>query len=432
MAKISREFFENAQTGIMEIANHVDPDTGAIGVPISRAVTYATRMEGRAQELARTLDGGPGYGIYRNPAWEKLEEIIAYIESDDEIPPDSEKRPKGLVTSSGRSAIDLILKLLPKDSHIIVAPDDIYPGTRALFESMGSITGLEVTYTQSTREALEKARRSNTRMILTEPLTNPRMKVSDLKIVSDFAKEYKILSVADNTVTPLLVKPLSYGFDIALHSLTKYVAGNNQTMGGAIVTHKNRADLHAELYIKRNRTGAVLSAENAVTLIEQAKEFPTRLAAHNDNALKIAEWLVSRPEISKVHHTDLSTHPDHELAKKQFKGHGGLFSFELEGGIDQVGDFFSGLKDSKRVFLADSFGADITLLGWTCNQTTFFRDLPENVRISQFGITDTFMRFAAGRARAELIIEDIEKGLDAIRPRAVAVAADIERDYVHI
>jgi cystathionine beta-lyase/cystathionine gamma-synthase len=405
------DILATAKSDIIEIAHHIDPRNGAVGTPHSHAVTFATHVSGDPADLALTYDKGQGYGVYRNVAWDKLEQIMANVEGGGDA----------VVTSTGRAAINVLLDHLPANSHIIVAPDDLYPGTRKRLNYLRDQGKIEVTYTESTPEALEAARKPNTRLILTEPLTNPRMLVSDLAAVTGFAKKHNILSAADNTVTPLVVRTLGdHDFDVAIHSLTKYVSGGNNSMAGALVTNKRRGDLAASFRNIRNMTGGIVAPEVAATIVDQAKEFPDRVGTHTKNALAVAHYLASRPEVAVVHYPALENNPGHALAKKQFagieSGLGGLFSFELKGGNREVEQFLSGLEGSRNVILADSFGADVTMLSWYARQSAFFRAMPDEERINRYGITDPFLRVAIGRTSPERIIQSLERGLDSIRP----------------
>lgn len=394
--------FDDATDAILKLTRHTDPITGAIGVPVSRAMTFRTKTLAADDVLTRTYDGGTGYGVYRNPAWSALERITDYIEGG----------ANSLVVSSGRAAIDLALRLLPQGSHIIVTPGDIYTGTRALFDLYGETTGLRVTYTDSTPEALQAAYvPGETRLVFAETITNPKLKIADLQAITEFAKRHDLLSIADNTAAPLLVRPLLHGFDVIASSLTKYISGNNDLSGGVVVFNTGRDDLAQKLRVWRDKIGATLSTNTAYELVCRAADFPQRLKKHCENAQKIAEALADDPRIARVYYPGLAQADDRDLALRYYQNFGGLVSFDLKGDRKTAARFLEALNRSEALAVADSFGSD-WFLGYPAEQSGFYRQMSPEQRAA-YGITDSFFRLATGRTRVEDTKQAILRALDA-------------------
>ena len=394
--------FDDASDALLTLIRCTDSQTGAIGIDASRAMTFRTRSKAAANQLAATYDGGTGYGIYRNPQWQVLERITDYIEGGQQ----------SLCVSSGRAAIDLMLKLLPRDSHIIVAPGDVYTGTRALFGLYTEVAGLSVTYTDSTPEALEAAYiPGKTKMVFAETITNPMLKIADLRVISRFAREKGLIAVADNTAAPLLVQPLAHGFDVIASSLTKYIGGNNDLSAGVVVFHKNHSDLAQKLRVWRDKTGATLASSVAYDLIYRAVDFPQRLRVHCGNALAMATILERDPRIAQVRYPGLKSDPNHTLATTYYRHFGGLVSFDIKGGRNEAGRFLEALNHTQEVAVADSFGSD-WFIGFPSEQSGFYKAMPSKDRVA-YGITDSFFRLAAGRTNVSRAAQDIVRALDA-------------------
>jgi len=397
VATKSRIDWDEIESKIGEITTHISSD-GAVGIPRTKSITY---------DFSYLKKGESGYGAYRHPAWTILEQVVSYTEGGD----------KAILRNEGRSAIDLVVKLLPVNSHIIVSPDDMYLGTRALLdEHLSFETGLQVTYVSSpTVEAFERARRPNTRMLLTECLTNPLLKVTDLSEIVRFAKANNIISVADNATTPLLVKPLEHGFDISAQCLTKYFSGDTH-FGGALIFNKDRDDLHATLLKRRNRGGGNMYAGVAADIAETSRSLPARLQKHCHNTRLVAEFLKTQPLVERVYYPGLSDDPGHSLAVKQFADFGGLVSFDLKGGADAARRLIKGARESgKNVFQADSFAdSGATFLNHYYDQSLILQTMPEAECIQKFGIRPGFIRVAVGLGSADRIKEGLARGFEAI------------------
>lgn len=401
---LRRDLFTRATSEIIKRTLHVDPTTGEIGIPLSKGMTFRTTTDADANRLTTTFDGGKGYAVYRNETRTMLANIMDYIEGGQ----------KSLIVSAGRVAYDLPLKLLSPRSHIIVAPPDVYTGLRGLFDFYKEREGLEVSFVESTPEALAAAYRpGETKMVFAETITNPRLKVADLQVIADFAKRHGLISVVDNTAAPLLVRPLDYGFDISVHSLTKYANGFNDDAGGAIVFNKNRSDLAKKLENWCDKTGPIMAPDVAYGLIKSMCDFPERLRTHCEHALYVADALSRDPRIAAVHYPGLENDPGHELALNQgYQGFGGLVSFELEGNRNHAARFLEQFNNSPGVFVADSFASE-WFLGYPCSQSVFFRDM-DPVKRAEHGITETFFRLAVGRTDPDEFLGEFRRALNVV------------------
>ena len=390
--------FDAIESRIIQLAHHVDPLSGAIGTPRSHAVAYEVSVD---EDGTHTADGGSGYGAYRNPAWRKLEAIVADIEGGG----------SALCTATGRAANDLAFKLLPVNSHIIIAPENIYTGTKMLFSDLADEKGLQVTYTKAEPAALRAALQPNTKMIFTEPLTNPLLHTADLSALAAFAKEHRLYSVADNTLTPLICQPLAYGFDMVTRSLTKDFSGHNDTFGGAVAINARKSMLSELLRQKRERSGALMSPDTAVQLIAYAKDFPKRYETTCRNAAALAGFMAAQPEVARVHYPDAKTDP---LVARQFGGYGGgILAVEFQPGTD-IPRFLNAFKEGGLATTADSLGADITLFNWYAQQSQLYRAMDDAERRTH-GITPEFVRIATGRGSAAVLVEEFDHAFGELR-----------------
>jgi cystathionine gamma-lyase len=365
-----------------------DPTTGAVMTPIYATSTYAQSSPGvhKGFEYART----------QNPTRMAFERCLA----------DLERGRHGFALASGLAASATLLDALPAGSHI-VALDDLYGGTYRLFERVRrQSAGLEVTFTDmSDRARVEAAIRPNTRMIWVESPSNPLLKLTDLAMVADLARSRGLLAVADNTfATPWVQRPLEVGFDVVLHSVTKYLNGHSDMVGGALVIGENR-ELAEKLAFLQNAVGGVLGPFDSFLALRGLKTLHLRMERHGENAFAIARWLVEHPKIAKVHYPGLADHPQHALARRQMNGFGGMVTLILKGGLDEA----RRLLERCRVFVcAESLGGVESLAEHPAIMT--HASLPAEIR-ARLGISDSLVRLSVGVEDVEDLIADLDQAL---------------------
>ena len=365
-----------------------DPTTGAVMTPIYATSTYAQSSPGvhKGFEYART----------QNPTRMAFERCIADLEGGQQ----------GFAFASGLAASATLLDALPAGSHV-VALDDLYGGTYRLFERVRrQSAGLEFTFIDvSDRARLEAALRPNTRMIWVESPSNPLLKIVDLAAVADFARARHILSVADNTfATPWVQRPLEAGFDVVVHSVTKYLNGHSDMVGGVLVVGDDR-ELGERLSFLQNAVGGILGPFDSFLALRGLKTLHLRMARHCDNALAIAQWLASHRKIARVHYPGLSDHPQHALARRQMNGFGGMVTFSVRGGLTEARRFL----ERCRVFVcAESLGGVESLAEHPALMT--HASLPAEMRAT-LGIDDSLVRLSVGIEDVADLIADVEQAL---------------------
>jgi cystathionine gamma-lyase len=365
-----------------------DPSTGAVMTPIYATSTYAQSSPGvhKGYEYART----------QNPTRMAFERCVADLESG----------RHGLAFASGLAASATLLDALPAGSHI-VALDDLYGGTYRLFEGVRR-TSANLTFTftdMRERPQLEAAIRPETRMIWVESPSNPLLKLVDLEMAAAVARARGVLAVADNTfATPCVQRPLEFGFDAVLHSVTKYLNGHSDMVGGAIVIGDN-AGLAERLTFLQNAVGAVLSPFDSFLALRGLKTLHLRMARHCENALTIAQRLTRHRKIKRVHYPGLPDHPQHALARRQMNGFGGMVTLVLHGGLDDARRFLERL----RIFVcAESLGGVESLAEHPAIMT--HASLPAEIRAT-LGIDDSLVRLSVGVEDVDDLIADIEQAL---------------------
>jgi cystathionine gamma-lyase len=319
---------------------------------------------------------------------------------------DLEGGQQGFAFASGLAASATLLDALPAGSHV-VALDDLYGGTYRLFERVRrQSASLEFTFIDvSDRARLEAALRPNTRMIWVESPSNPLLKIVDLAAVADFARARHILSVADNTfATPWVQRPLEAGFDVVVHSVTKYLNGHSDMVGGALVVGDDR-ELGERLAFLQNAVGGILGPFDSFLALRGLKTLHLRMARHCDNALAIAQWLASHRKIARVHYPGLSDHPQHALARRQMNGFGGMVTFSVRGGLTEARRFL----ERCRVFVcAESLGGVESLAEHPALMT--HASLPAEMRAT-LGIDDSLVRLSVGIEDVADLIADVEQAL---------------------
>ena len=375
-------------TRAIHAGQQADPSTGAVMTPIYATSTYAQSSPGvhKGYEYART----------QNPTRMAFERCVADLESG----------KQGFAFASGLAASATLLDVLAAGSHV-VALDDLYGGTYRLFERVRrQSANLEVTFVDmSDRARLESALRPNTRMIWVESPSNPLLKLVDLQMVADLARARGILTVADNTfATPWVQRPLESGFDVVLHSVTKYLNGHSDMIGGAIVVGEN-AELAERLAFLQNAVGGVLGPFDSFLALRGLKTLPLRMARHCDNALAVAQWLTRHRKIKAVHYPGLPDHPQHALARRQMSAFGGMVSLVIDGGLDDARRFLERLQ----IFVcAESLGGVESLAEHPAIMT--HASLPSEVR-ANLGIGDSLVRLSVGVEDVDDLVADIEQAL---------------------
>ena len=371
-----------------EEPNLKEGGSGDIVVPIHLASTFARKEIDKptaGYEYSRTL----------NPTRHALETRLAALES----------AKYGLAFASGLAAeTTLILSLLEKDDHV-VAFDDLYSGTRRLFNQSLSNFGLEFTYVDATHIVnVENALLGNTKLIWLETPTNPLMKLCDIQTISKVARERNIILVVDNTfMSPYFQNPLALGADIVLHSTTKYIGGHSDVVSGAIMLSNKK--FYSKIKFNQNAIGAVPSPFDCFLVLRGIKTLAVRMERHDYNAKKIAKYLETHPRAEKVNYPGLTSHPQHEMAKQQMSGYGGMLSFELKGDLNDVKAF---LQKTKIFALAESLGGVESLIEhpWLMTHSS----MPQKAREIS-GITKNLIRVSVGIEDAEDLIADLEQAL---------------------
>ena len=349
-----------------------DPTTGAIMTPIYATSTYVQQSPG--------VHKGFDYARSHNPTRFAYERCIADLEGG----------TRGFAFASGLAATSTLLDLLDAGSHVI-AGDDRYGGTFRLFERVRRRSaGLDFTFVDlANPEALQAALRPNTRMIWLESISNPMLKLVDFAAIVKFGREHGLLTVADNTfASPWLVRPLEYGFDVVMHSATKYLNGHSDIVGGVAVTRE--PELGEQVAFLQNAVGAIAGPFDSFLALRGLKTLHLRMERHCSNAQAIAEWLEGHDAVERVHYPGLPSHPQHELAARQLHRFGGMISVNLKGGPERA----RRMLERCRVFaLAESLGGVESLIEHPAIMT--HATIPREQR-EALGITDCLVRLSVG------------------------------------
>jgi cystathionine beta-lyase/cystathionine gamma-synthase len=366
-----------------------DPLTGAVTVPLYQTSTYAQEGIGRHKgyEYART----------HNLTRFRWEENIAALEAG------ADAEAFGFAFASGLAAIDTVMKLLSAGDHVVAA-EDMYGGTFRLFDKILRRFGLEFTYVDMTNsDAVRKAMKPTTKMVYTETPTNPMMMLTDIAAVAAIAREYSAMTVVDNTfASPYNQRPLLLGADIVLHSATKYLGGHSDLVSGAVVT--NRKDLAENLKFLQNAAGAVPSPFECWLCLRSVKTLAVRMKQHEENARRVAEFCAAHAAVKRTYYPGLTSHPQHELARKQMYGFGAMISLEL-GSFEKAQQFARRV----RVFtLAESLGGVESLVCHPVSMT--HGSVPKETR-DRLGVTDGLIRLSVGIEDIDDLIADIEQAL---------------------
>jgi len=368
-----------------------DPTTGAVMQPIYATSTFKQTSPG--------VHTGYEYARTQNPTRMAFERCIANLESG----------AHGFAFASGLGAMATVLELLDQGSHI-VAIDDMYGGSWRLFERIRKRTaGLRLTYVDPDHpETVEKAIQPDTRMIWVESPSNPALKVTDLTAVARLAKSRGILTACDSTfASPALQRPLELGFDIVVHSITKYINGHSDAVGGIVVIGDNH-ELKDKLEFMQNAIGSIMDPFTAFLALRGVKTLPLRMHQHCYNALTIAHWLDAHPKTERVIYPGLPKHPQHALAAKQMQGFGGMIAAYLKTDLAGTRRF---LERCELFTLAESLGGVESLIGHPGLMS--HASLPAERR-AQLKLTDNLVRLSVGIEDAEDLIADLDRALAAI------------------
>ena len=364
-----------------------DPVTGSVMTPIYQTSTYVYVSPGKSTgyDYARTI----------NPTRSALEANLRTLEGG----------RAAYAFASGMAAISAVMTLLRAGDHVVVS-HNVYGGTYRLFARVLEDYGLAFTYVDTSKiENIEKALRKTTRMVYVETPTNPIMILTDIAQVSRLCRERGLISVVDNTfLTPYLQRPLDLGADIVVHSMTKYLNGHSDSVGGAAILAK---DEHAErIKFVQNSIGAILSPFDSWLVLRGIKTLPLRMRRHDESGLVIARHLEEHPKVERVLYPGLASHPQHDLARRQARGSGGMISFYLKSD-EAAARFFTPLK---LCALAESLGGIETLI---CQPSTMTHaSVPVEDR-RRMGLTDSLVRLSVGCEDVEDIIADLDRGLAA-------------------
>ena len=365
-----------------------DPTTGAIMTPIYATSTYVQESPG--------VHKGWEYTRSHNPTRQAYEDCIASLENG----------MRGFAFASGMAAASCVLELLDSGDHV-VAMDDLYGGSYRLFKGVRERTaGLKFSLADlSDMSQLEAAVTDKTKLIWVESPTNPLLKLADLSAIATFARARGILTLCDNTfASPYCPRPLDLGFDMVMHSATKYLNGHSDIVGGVVVVGDNAALAERVWYIL-NSTGGIQSPFDSFLAMRALKTLPLRMERHCENALKIAHWLEAHPKIEKVIYPGLASHPQHELAKRQMHGHSGIVTAIIKGGLEPSRRF---LERCEIFSLAESLGGVESLVDHPAIMT--HASIPADER-AKLGITDGLVRFSVGVEDLDDLIADLENAL---------------------
>jgi len=371
-----------------------DPTTGAVMPPIYATSTFAQESPG--------VHKGLDYGRSHNPTRWALERCVADIESGG----------AAYAFASGLAAIAAVLELLPAGSHI-VAGDDMYGGTYRLFERVRrASSGHEFTYVDLTDPlALANALRPETKMVWVETPTNPMLKLADLHAIAQLCRERGVMSVCDNTfASPINQRPLELGIDVVVHSTTKYMNGHSDVIGGVAVVggQPHQQAWRERLGFIQNAVGAIQGPFDSFLVLRGIKTLALRVERSNANALELAQWLEGQPKVRRVVYPGLASHPQHELARRQMHGYGGIVSLDLDTDLAGARRF---LERCEVFTLAESLGGVESLIEHPAIMT--HATIPADQR-ARLGIGDGLIRLSVGIEDVEDQREDLKRALEAI------------------
>jgi len=364
-----------------------DPNNGAVMTPVYLTSTYMQDGVGKPRQ-------GYEYSRTMNPTRKALQDCLAALEGGE----------YGLAFASGLAATDTVLRLLNADSHVL-AGNDVYGGTFRLFDKVLRRSNLDFTFADTTDpESVAEALTPSTRLVWLETPTNPYLRITDIRAVAEIVHAHpnNPLLVVDNTfATPYLQRPLELGADVVVHSMTKYLGGHSDVVGGAvIVKDKELAD---QLYFLQNAVGAVIGPMDSFLVLRGIKTLPLRMERHAENALAIVEFLEEHPKVERLIYPFHPSHPQHRIARQQMKNGGGMISFIMKNGRDSA----IKMVESTKIFtLAESLGGVESLIEVPASMTHL------SVAGSQLDVEPGLVRLSVGIENQDDLIEDIEQALE--------------------
>ncbi|EDM77347.1 Cystathionine gamma-synthase [Plesiocystis pacifica SIR-1] len=385
----SKEHSQRIETLAIHGGQEAEPITGAVMQPIFQTSTYVQRSPGEHT--------GFEYSRTQNPTRFALERAMAALEGG----------THGLAFASGCAATTTVIQLLDAGDHVI-AGDDIYGGTFRLFDKVMRRRGQRFTFVDPRDlDAFEAAFEARTKMVWLETPTNPMLKLGDIEAIAKMCRQRGVLLVVDNTfMTPVFQRPLDLGADLVVHSTTKYCGGHSDVVGGAVVMRS--AKLHAELHFLQNSCGAVPGPQDCYLTLRGLKTLALRMERHASNAQRVAEYLEGHAKVERVIYPGLESFPQHELAKRQMSGFGGMVSFYVDSDLDGARRFL----EAVRVFtLAESLGGVESLIEHPALMT--HASVPKANR-DKLGIADGFIRVSVGIEHIDDLIADLERALAAV------------------
>jgi cystathionine gamma-lyase len=371
-------------TKAIHAGQSADPATGSTVIPIYQTSTYTQSgiSEHKGYEYSRS----------GNPTRAALENNLSALENG----------KYGLSFASGMAAEHAILSCLEQGSHV-VAFQDMYGGTYRLFEMLSG-KGISFSYIDQNPESFEKAITEKTKLFWIESPTNPLLQIVDIVSIAAISKKHNISLVVDNTfATPYFQKPLDLGADIVIHSTTKYLGGHSDVIGGAAVT--NSLAWYEAIKFYQNAIGGVSGPFDCWLTLRGIKTLALRMQKHEENAREVAELLISNKNVKEVFYPGLPSHPNHEIAKKQMSGFGGMVSFKIKGGFEEANYF---MKRLKIFSIAESLGGVESLCNYSARMT--HASIPLEVR-QKIGVTDDLIRLSVGIEDSEDLTEDLHQAL---------------------
>ena len=365
-----------------------DPTTGAIMTPIYQTSTYVQSAPGKHK--------GYEYSRTHNPTRRALEQNLAALENG----------KHGLCFSSGMAAEDAIVKLLNPGDEVI-STNDLYGGSYRLFTKIYANYGIKFHFIPMAKaEDVAKLVNAKTKLIWVETPTNPMLNIIDIKAIADIAKKHNILLGVDNTfASPYLQNPLNLGADMVVHSVTKYLGGHSDVVMGAIICNDDK--LAERLSFIQNSCGGIPSPHDCFLVLRGTKTLHLRMERHCQNGEKVAHYLASHPKVGRIYWPGFPTHPNHEVAKKQMRGFGGMMSFTLK--EDKLEAAHRVLSKFKIFSLAESLGGVESLCGHPATMT--HASIPKEER-EKTGVVDSLIRLSVGIEDADDLIEDLKQALE--------------------
>ena len=381
-------------TRVVHAGQAPDPSTGAVVTPIYANSTYVHSSPGVHQGL--------DYGRSHNPTRWAFERCVADLEGG----------AQGYAFASGMAALAAVLELVDSGAHVI-AGDDLYGGTYRLMERVRRRSaGQTFSYVNlADFEALAAAVRPETRMLIVETPSNPLLKLADLEALADFCRQRGIVSVADNTfASPWIQRPLELGFDVVVHSTTKYLNGHSDVIGGVAVVggEARHAELREQLGFLQNAVGAIAGPFDSFLALRGVKTLDLRMRRHCESALELAQWLEAHPRVRRVLYPGLASHPQYDLARRQMRAFGGIISFELESDLAGTVRF---LEACALITLGESLGGVESLIENPAIMT--HASVPREQRL-QVGISDSLVRFSVGIEDVDDLRADLDQALRAV------------------